>query len=62
MTKELKTTLFEVTCRFLRRKLSLLLVAFMLGISNVILQEDRMVHDTRARIEQREMQPDDDWL
>lgn len=32
----------------------------MLGISNVILEEDRMVHDTRAKIEQQEVQPEDD--
>lgn len=46
--------------RFLRRKTSLVLVAFMLGMSNVILEEDRMVNDTRAKIEQQEIQPEDD--
>jgi len=34
----------------------------MLGISNVILEEDRMIHDTRAKIEQQELQSDDDPL
>jgi hypothetical protein len=32
----------------------------MLGMSNVILEEDRMVNDTRAKIEQQEIQPEDD--
>jgi len=31
----------------------------MLGISNVILEEDRMVNDTRAQIEQQEIQSED---
>lgn len=35
------------------------LIAFMLGMSNVILEETRMVNDTRAQIEQQEVIPDD---
>ena len=35
------------------------LIAFMLGMSNVILEETRMVNDTRVQIEQQEVQPDD---
>lgn len=60
MTKEQKKTILEAFYRFLRRKLSLLMVACMLGISNVILEEDRMVNDTRAKIEHQEIQPEDD--
>ena len=48
--------------RFLRRKTSMLLIAFMLGISNVILEEDRTMYDTRAKIEQQAVQSDDDPL
>jgi hypothetical protein len=60
MTKEQKQTLLESVYRLLRRKASLLMIACMLGISNVILEEDRMVNDTRAKIEQQEIQPEDD--
>lgn len=60
MTKEQKETLLNVAYRFLRRKLSLFMIACMLGISNVIMEEDRLVNDTRARIEQQEIQPEDD--
>ncbi|NHF58261.1 hypothetical protein FK220_002830 [Flavobacteriaceae bacterium TP-CH-4] len=42
------------------RKVSMLLIAFMLGMSNVILEETRMVHDTREQIEQQEIVPDND--
>ena len=60
MTKEQMEVLLKGTCRFLRRKMSLLIVACMLGISNIILDEVRMVNDTRARVEQQEIQPEDD--
>lgn len=48
--------------RFFKLKASLVLVAFMLGMSNVILEENRMVNDTRPKIEVQEIQPDDDPL
>lgn len=35
----------------LRRWLSMVMVAVMLGVSNVILEEDRSVNDTRVKIE-----------
>ena len=38
----------------------LLIVAWMLGVSNVILEETRMVHETRTVIEQKESIPDTD--
>ena len=60
MIKKQRTTLLNAVCRFLRRKIYLLMIACMLGISNVILEEDRMVIDTRVRIEQQEIQPEDD--
>jgi len=40
----------------------MVLIAFMLGVSNVILEEDRTIYDTRAKVEQQEVQPDDDPL
>ncbi|MGB5819256.1 MAG: hypothetical protein WBG90_07195 [Saonia sp.] len=45
-----------------RRKASMFLIAFMLGTSNVILEETRMVHDTREHIEQQEIEPEEDLL
>lgn len=48
--------------RFLKLKTSLVLMAFMLGMSNVILEEDRMVNDPRPKIEVQEVQPNDDPL
>lgn len=60
MTTVKHLLIFKSIYRFLRRKTSLVLVAFMLGMSNVILEEDRMVNDTRAKIEQQEIQPEDD--
>lgn len=49
---------FNDNLRFLRRKTSIILVAFMLGISNVILEEDRTTYNTRAKVEFQELQPD----
>nr|WP_299175595.1 hypothetical protein [uncultured Allomuricauda sp.] len=43
----------------LRRLTSILLAAFMLGISNVVLEEDRMINDSRPKIERQEIQDDD---
>ncbi|MGB5556003.1 MAG: hypothetical protein WBM83_15210 [Flavobacteriaceae bacterium] len=42
-----------------KHKVSLILIAFMLGISNVILEESRMVNDTRVKIELPEVLPDE---
>jgi len=60
MTKEQKASLLNSLYRFLRRKLSLIMVACMLGVSNIILEEERTVNDTRARIEHQEIQSEDD--
>lgn len=38
----------------LKRISYLFLVAWMLGVSNIILEETRMVHETRVTIEQQE--------
>ena len=43
-----------------KRRISMLLIAFMLGMSNVILEEDRMVNNTREHIEQQEITPEED--
>ncbi|QCX01096.1 hypothetical protein FGM00_13585 [Aggregatimonas sangjinii] len=45
--------------RLVKRRISMLLIAFMLGLSNVILEESRMVNDTREHIEQQEITPED---
>ncbi|WP_041632665.1 hypothetical protein [Maribacter sp. HTCC2170] len=47
---------------FLRQKASMLMIAFMLGMSNVILEETRMVNDTRIKTEQLEVLPDEDVM
>ena len=44
----------------IKRFFYLLLVAWMLGVSNVIMEETRMVHDTRAVIEERAILLDTD--
>ncbi|WP_121062884.1 hypothetical protein [Maribacter vaceletii] len=44
---------------FIKRRVSIFLVAFMLGMSNVILEETRMINDTRAEIELQEVQDKD---
>ncbi len=46
--------------KFIVRRISMLLIAFMLGMSNVIQAETRMVNDTRVKLEQREIVPDDE--
>ena len=45
----------------LRRSSYLLITTWMLSISNVIHEEVRMVHDTRAVIEQQEEASDTDF-
>jgi len=45
---------------YIKHMLYLVLVAWMLGVSNIILEETRMVHETRATIEQQEEVPDTD--
>ena len=42
----------------LKRLSYLFLTAWMLGVSNIILEETRMVHETRAILEQQEEIPD----
>ena len=42
----------KTVLKFIKRKASVLLIAFMLGMSNVILEETRMVNDTRVETEQ----------
>lgn len=55
-----RKAIFRNFKRFLRQKTSLLLTAFMLGMSNVILEEDRSINDTRPKIEHQDVQPEDD--
>jgi len=43
----------------LKRSLSMLMVAIMLGVSNVILEEDRNVNDTRVKTEVLEFVDED---
>lgn len=57
--KGMKDT-FRKIIFFARRRISLVLIAFMLGMSNVILEESRSVNDTREHIEQPEIIPDED--
>ena len=57
-----KTKLSKSVLKRLRRLASILLSAYVLGVSNVILEEDRLINDTRAKIEQQEIQDEDDSL
>jgi hypothetical protein len=50
----------KIIFKFLKRKASVLMIAFMLGMSNVILEETRMVNDTKIKTEQQEVLPDED--
>lgn len=43
----------------IRKWTSMMLAAVMLGISNVMLEEDRSVNDTRAKLEQQEREGDE---
>ena len=45
-----------------KRKLFLVISAFMIGFSNVILEEDRMVNDTQDQIEHVQTIDDDNVL
>lgn len=38
----------------------MILTAVMIGVSNIILEEDRSVNDTRARIEQQAIEADEE--
>ncbi|WP_421812887.1 hypothetical protein [Flagellimonas sp.] len=46
----------------LKRLISVAFLAFMLGISNVFLQEGRMINDSRKNLEQHEVENEDDKL
>ncbi|WP_422348895.1 hypothetical protein [Flagellimonas sp.] len=54
-----KPKLSKRVLKRLRRIASILLSAYILGVSNVVLEEDRLINDTRAKIEQQEIQDDD---
>ncbi|MCL6264911.1 hypothetical protein [Flagellimonas myxillae] len=57
-----KTKLPKRILKQVRRVTYIFLSAYMLGLSNVVLEEDRMINDTRAQIEQMELQDEDDGL
>jgi len=45
---------------WLKRKIILILVASMIGISNGINEEDKMINDNQNKIEQKQKENDDD--
>lgn len=51
---------FRKRSKYLRRMGYMALVAVMIGVSNVIMEEDRSPNDTRARIEQKVMQSNEE--
>lgn len=56
-----------IVCRknifeFLKQKASILLIAFMLGMSNVILEETRMINDSGVQTEQFQSKEADSLL
>jgi len=50
-----RLSIFKQILFFIKKIVSIILVAFMLGMSNVILEETRMINDTRAEIELQEV-------
>nr|WP_297785076.1 hypothetical protein [uncultured Allomuricauda sp.] len=52
--------LFRKILFYFKRFVSVSFLAFMLGISNVFLQEDRMINDSRKKVEQHEVQDEED--
>ena len=45
---------------WLKRKIILILVSSMIGISNGIYEEDKMINDNQNKIEQEQKENDDD--
>tara|TARA_B100000949_G_scaffold214300_1_gene209732 strand:+ start:7669 stop:7875 length:207 start_codon:yes stop_codon:yes gene_type:complete len=45
---------------YIKRFISVSFLAFMLGVSNVFLQEERMINDSRKKVEQHEVQDEED--
>ncbi len=45
---------------WLKRKIILILVASMIGISNGIYEEDKIINDNQNKIEQKQKENDDD--
>ncbi len=60
MMKSKRKSFSMILGLFFRRNIAIVLTAFMLGMSNVILEEERSIHDTRAKIEYHELQIEDD--
>ncbi len=56
---EINSFLFKQVFLFIKRKLYIILIAFMLGVSNIILEETRTLKDTRAKIELQEIEEKD---
>lgn len=56
------SSFYKHLLRLFKQKASMLLIAFMLGMSNVILEETRMVNDTRIKTELLEVLPDENYL
>lgn len=52
--------LFLLFFKWLPRKLFLIITAFMLGMSNVILEEDRTLNDTQPKTEQEQKSVNED--
>ena len=46
--------------KMVRSVVSMALMAIMIGVSNVIMEEDRSVNDTRARMEQQVIENDEE--
>ena len=48
---DVKPNVIETKVRNLKKLFSMVLVAVMLGVSNVVLEEDRSLNDTRLKTE-----------
>ena len=53
-------TVVRKLMKMIRSIVSMALMAIMIGVSNVIMEEDRSVNDTRARMEQQVIENDEE--
>ncbi|WP_210423722.1 hypothetical protein [Croceivirga thetidis] len=46
----------------IKQLLTMVLMAIMIGVSNIVMEEERSINDTRARIEQQVVENDEEDL
>ncbi len=56
----IRLSFIKSIARWLKRKIILILVAFMVGLSNGMYEEDIMIFDNQNKIEQEQKEKNDD--